>query len=315
MKNIVCIISGPTASGKTRTSLELCARLKDAEIVNFDSLLFYKELNIGTAKPNQEELSACKHHLVDIRSAKEPINAADYAQIALPVIEDIHARNKAVILTGGSGFYLQALLYGMFDSETVSSDIRDRSNKLYESEGIEPFLAILKEHDQESYSRYHENDHYRVRRAVEHWWTKGTKFSSERELMMSKREENSNFNRLGWKLFHIYLNPPKDEHFEIIQERTKSMLDQGLVEEVKTLLDNGFTGKEKPLQSIGYKETLQFLTGELGEEQLYERINISTRQLAKAQRTWFKKVEKNEYNPLEAQQKIIEDFESFLKLS
>ncbi|MCO4754222.1 MAG: tRNA (adenosine(37)-N6)-dimethylallyltransferase MiaA [Bacteriovoracaceae bacterium] len=313
MKNIVCIISGPTASGKTSTSLELCSRLGNAEIVNFDSLLFYKELNIGTAKPNQEELNACKHHLVDIRSAKDPINAADYARIALPVVQDIHSRGKAAILTGGSGFYLQALLYGMFDSETVPVDTRDRSNKMYTEQGIEPFIAILKEHDPESHSLYHENDHYRIRRAVEHWWTKGTKFSLEREQMLKNREENSNFNRLGWNVFHIYLNPPKEQHFEIIQQRTGDMLEQGLIQEVSELLKNGFTGKEKPLQSIGYKETLQYLNSELDKEQLYERINISTRQLAKAQRTWFKKVDKNEYNPLEDQQRIVDDLENFLK--
>tara|TARA_Y100000780_G_scaffold226709_1_gene241319 strand:- start:142817 stop:143761 length:945 start_codon:yes stop_codon:yes gene_type:complete len=312
MKNIVCIISGPTASGKTDTSIKLCNRLKEAEIVNFDSLLFYKELNIGTAKPTIEEMGACPHHMIDIRSAKEPINAADYEKMALPIIQDIHSRDKAVILTGGSGFYLQALLYGMFESETVKPEIRERSNKLYTDQGIGPFLEILKENDHDSFKQYHENDHYRIRRAVEHWWTVGTKFSLERDRMMSQRETNSNFNKLGWNLFHIYLNPPKDEHFEIIQKRTNSMLESGLVNEVKDLLDNGFTGREKPLLSIGYKETSMFLQGQLNEDELRERINISTRQLAKAQRTWFKKVEKNEYNPLVDQEQIISDFEIFL---
>ena len=312
MNNVVCIISGPTASGKTDMSIKLCNHLQDAEIVNFDSLLFYKELNIGTAKPSREEMASCPHHLINICSAKDPINAADYEKVALPIIEKIHSKGKAVILTGGSGFYLQALLYGMFDSETVSPEIRDRSNSLYESEGITAFLNILKDQDPESFNQYHENDHYRIRRAVEHWWTMGTKFSQERNRMMAQREENSNFNKLKWNVFHIYLNPPKPVHLEIIEKRTKQMLSNGLIEEVISLLDNGFTGSEKPLLSIGYKETLQFLDGHLSEEQLCDRINISTRQLAKAQRTWFKKVEKNEYNPIEDQARIFKDFDNLL---
>lgn len=312
-KNIVCVISGPTASGKTGTSLDIARRVDNVEIVNFDSLLFYKELNIGTAKPDRHERSTCPHHLIDIRSAKTPINAADYAKIALEVIENLHSRNKIVALVGGSGFYLQALLYGMFDSPTVDPSVRESSNSLYASEGIAPFAEILRDNDIESFNNYHINDHYRIRRAVEHFWMSGTMFSRERGKMMAKREENSNINRLNWNLFHAYLDLPKEEHLEVIQNRTQKMLEEGLIEEVENLLKAGFAGDEKPLQSIGYKETLQFLNGQLDRGELEERINISTRQLAKAQRTWFKKIEKNEYNPLENGDKLIQDFTSFLK--
>ena len=311
-RNIVCVISGPTASGKTQSSLELAKRFPLAEIVNFDSLLFYRELNIGTAKPSAEEMAGVPHHMIDIRSAKAPINAADYAKMALDLIADLHAQGKIPILTGGSGFYLQALLYGMFDSMTVDPLTRKRSNELYQEKGIDPFIKILELNDPESHKRYHSNDHYRIRRAVEHFWTAGTKFSEEREVMMADREENSNIRRLNWKLFHVHLDLPKEDHFKIIQKRTASMLKQGLIQEVQDLLASGFTGKEKPLQSIGYKETIQYLHGQLDLTQLEERINISTRQLAKSQRTWFKKIEKREYNPLINSANIIEDFESFL---
>ncbi|MEX0797924.1 MAG: tRNA (adenosine(37)-N6)-dimethylallyltransferase MiaA [Bacteriovoracaceae bacterium] len=310
-KNIVCVISGPTASGKTKTSLALRQRF-GGDIVNFDSLLFYKELNIGTAKPDSSELAACPHHLIDIRSAKDPINAADYAQLALKTIQELHSKDSIVFLTGGSGFYLQALLYGMFDSTTVDPKTRERSEILYKDKGIAPFLEVLKKNDPNSFNHYHSNDHYRIRRAVEHFWTQGTKFSEEREKMLKTREENSNFRKLGWNIFHAHLDLPKEEHYKLIQARTQSMLKQGLVQEVKTLLEEGFSGKEKPMQSIGYKETVEHLLKGTAQEELLEKINVSTRQLAKAQRTWFKKIKKNEYNPLVNASKIVEDFDSFL---
>ena len=308
------IISGPTASGKTAMSLKAASRFSNIEIINFDSLLFYKELNIGTAKPTQDEMSACPHHLIDICSAKDPLNAADYEKLALRVVEDIHSRGAIPLLTGGSGFYLQALLYGMFESKNVDEGTRLRSEKLYKDEGIAPFLEILRSEDPKSFERYHENDHYRVRRAVEHFWTTGSKFSEKRKEMMGQREENSHIKTHGWDVFHAYLDPPKPVHFEIIQNRTKKMMDDGLIQEVQSLIERGFTGKEKPLQSIGYKETFQYLRKELTLSETIERINISTRQLAKAQRTWFKKVDKNEYDPLKDQDQVLTDMKNFLNI-
>ena len=310
-KNIVCVISGPTASGKTKTSLEM-ARSFGGDIVNFDSLLFYKELNIGTAKPDSREREQVPHHLMDIRSASDPLNAADYSRMAERKILDLHQQNKIVYLTGGSGFYLQALLFGMFDSATVDAATRERSEALYKEKGIEPFLATLKKEDPVCAAQYHENDHYRIRRAVEHFWTQGTKFSEERAKMLRDREKNSRVQKLGWQLFHVYLDIPKETHFEIVQTRTRAMIQDGLVKEVEGLLNKGFTGAEKPLQSIGYKETLQHLQGLFSKEELIEKIDISTRQLAKAQRTWFKKVKKNQYNPLLNKETILKDFDTFL---
>ncbi len=312
MNRPLLIISGPTASGKTALSLAAAQRFSNIEIVNFDSLLFYRELNIGTAKPSLEEMAACPHHLINISSARDPINAADYEKLALATVKKIHAKGSVPLLTGGSGFYLQALLYGMFDSKNVDQQTRKESDELYEASGIGPFLEILKEKDPKSLAMYHENDHYRIRRAVEHYWTTGTKFSEKRKTMMGQREENSHIKTQSWDVFHVYLNPPKPEHFSIIQKRTQTMIKSGLAAEAKGLLQAGFTGEEKPLQSIGYKEILQYLREELTYEEAIERINIATRQLAKAQRTWFKKVEKNEYDPLKDQEKVLSDIESFL---
>ncbi len=309
----VIVISGPTASGKTDISLELAERF-GGEIVNFDSLLLYKEITIGTAKPTKDEQGRIHHHMIDVSSISAPLNAADYAKKAIPIIEELHRQGKIVYLVGGSGFYLQAVLKGMYDSPTTPKEIIERSDELYENEGIAPFLTILKENDFESFQRYHENDHYRIRRAVEHFWNTGMKLSTARE---KKDQENT---QLGlslhnWDILNIYLNLPKEEHWPIIERRTKKMLQSGLIEEVSDLLKRGFSGEEKPLSSIGYKETLSFIKKEiLTLEELEEQIVIHTRQLAKSQRTWFNRDHsKMEFHPLTQREELFKRVDEFIK--
>jgi tRNA dimethylallyltransferase len=309
----VIIISGPTATGKTDLSVELALKY-GGEIVNFDSLLLYDEINIGTAKPTKEEQKKIPHHMIGVRSISKPMNAADYAREALPIIENILNSKKTVYLVGGSGFYLQALMKGMYDSPTTSKEITDRSNTLYEKEGITPFLNILKEHDGKSFERYHANDHYRIRRAVEHFWTTGGPLSEARE---QKDTSNKSLDRQtihDWDVLHIHLDLPKEEHLKIIEARTDKMLKNGLVEEVQDILDKGFTGLEKPLQSVGYKETLDFhFKVHKTLDECRERIIISTRQLAKSQRTWFKRdIMKLKFHPLKERNEINLQVEKFL---
>jgi tRNA dimethylallyltransferase len=311
MKNKICIVSGPTATGKTSTAIQL-AKQYGGEIVNFDSLLLYQELNIGSAKPSLAEQKGIPHHMVGVESIKNPMNAASYMDKTLPLIHELHKQNKLVYLVGGSGFYLQALLYGMFKSGTTPKEILERSEELYQKQGITPFLAELKSHDPKSFERYHENDHYRIRRAVEHFWHNQSPFSESRETMMQKREDTSHMAKFNWDVHHIHLDLPKAEHFEIIQKRTQTMLEQGLIQEVQSILDQGFSKDLKPLQSIGYKETIDHLLGKLNQAEMIERINISTRQLAKSQRTWFKKIHKNTYHPLKEMVKLKKDFEEYL---
>lgn len=302
-KKKLLVISGPTATGKTDISLKL-AKLYDAHIINFDSLLFYKEISIGTAKPTEKEREDIPHYMVDSHSIFEPINAADYFRKVVPLINKLFENCERLILVGGSGFYLQTILNGMFESTTTPPEITSRSQDLFEKEGITPFLKTLELHDPESFDRYHENDHYRIRRAVEHFWSTGEKFSDSRD-QMEQRKLNSPPKKYGWDVCHIHLDIPKEEHWPIIQSRTKKMLELGIVEEVSSLLKNGATGQEKPLKSIGYLEVIQFLEGSITSlEACEERINISTRQLAKAQRTWFKKVDKLVYHPLTDWDKI-----------
>lgn len=310
----VIVVSGPTASGKTQTSIEL-AKAFGGEIVNFDSLLLYREITIGTAKPTSEEMSGVPHHMIDVRSIATPMNASEYANAALPIVKELLSRNKLVYLVGGSGFYLQALLKGMYDSPTTPPEILERSELLYEAEGITPFLEVLKEHDPQSFARYHANDHYRIRRAVEHWWANGTPLFEERVKKELSNAHLDASNVHGWDLLHLHLDVPKEEHQKIIIQRTQKMLEAGLIAEVRTLLSQGFTGLEKPLQSIGYKEAIAFINGKFESlSECAEMIAISTRQLAKAQRTWFKRDSgKLTFHPLIEKEELHLKVESFLK--
>ncbi|MBT4793423.1 MAG: tRNA (adenosine(37)-N6)-dimethylallyltransferase MiaA [Halobacteriovoraceae bacterium] len=312
MPNKIIIISGPTASGKTSTSINL-AKLFDGEVVNFDSLLFYKEINIGTAKPTREEQGNIPHHLIDTHSIFAPINAAGFIQEAIPVINDCHQREKVVFLVGGSGFYLQAVINGMYESVSSSKEVLERSDILYQNEGIGPFREILKNEDPDSYTKYNENDHYRNRRAVEHFWMTGERFSKSRSEMGKKGQESPS-NKYQWDILHLYLDIPKEEHFPIIQARTEQMFSQGILTEVKNLLESGANGSEKPLNSIGYKEVIAYLHGEFSSlAECKERISINTRRLAKSQRTWFNKQDKTCYNSMTDLAAIESTCRSFLK--
>jgi len=310
------IISGPTASGKTSLSLKLAKLAQgNASIVNFDSLLFYKELNIGTAKPSAKERGQIEHRLVDIQSAKDPINASDFVKLAEQEIDKGHQQGKVMFLVGGSAFYLRALIKGMYEAETTPDEVKKNLEELYQKNGIEPIVEILKENDPVSLSRLHINDHYRLIRAAEFFLTTGEKISSEKDKMDQKNPYDlSHPIREDWDVFHIYLNPPKDDHLKIIEKRTEEMIEAGLIEEVSSLLKMGFTGEERPLKSIGYKEAISHLSGELPDkDSLIERIVISTRQLAKSQRTFFKKITpKNSYNPLMEEDQILKDVTEFL---
>jgi tRNA dimethylallyltransferase len=301
----IFIISGATATGKTQASLEIASKL-GGEIINFDSVCLYRELNIGTAKPNKEEQTKIPHHLIDVISAKQSLNASDYRNLAIKKIEELKAKSKPIFLVGGSGFYLQAVMKGMYDSPSTPKDILEKSQLMYEQQGILPFLEVLKEYDLDSLNRYHQNDHYRIRRAVEHWWTHQTPFSK-------KRTEHKSFAPEDWNFFHAYMDIPKEEHWPIIQKRTQDMFKMGWIDEVKNLLHDGFTGHEKPLQCVGYKQILEFLKEEKKLSECEEQINIATRQLAKSQRTWFNREAKHSFHPLRDKMKLISQAEEFFK--
>lgn len=286
-------------------------------IINFDSLLFYKELNIGTAKPSAEERGDHPHFLIDLCSAKEPMNAHDYIQMAEAEIKKCHEDGEIPILVGGSAFYLRALIKGMYESTKIDEKLKAQIDSEYKENGIEPFISFLKEHDAETMEILHENDHYRIIRAYEHIRQTGEPFSNERKRM----EANDPYDlakgiHSDWSLHHIYLDLPKEEHWSYITGRTTSMVEGGLVEEVQDLLNSGFTGQEKPLNSIGYIETMDWINKKFESKEDYmERISISTRQLAKSQRTFFKKIHpKLTYHPLQDEAKILKEALEFARV-
>lgn len=316
----VFFITGPTASGKTSTSINLCTKLNQSgiksEIINFDSLLFYKELNIGTAKPTEEEMNGCTHHLVSFCSAKQPINAADFLDKAEALLYELIKKNITPIFVGGSAFYLRAFIKGMYESTPISDDIKKQVETSYNEKGISFVRDFLKENDLKSYEDLHENDHYRNLRAYEFFLQNNSQISKQKELLNKNDPYDFSKNRFkDLEFHHIYLNLNKEDHWKIIVDRCTQMVSDGLVEEMKHLLDSGFTGQEKPLKSIGYKETFQFLNDEFkGAEEYLERMAISTRQLAKSQRTFFNKVQpKSSYHPINDKDLIIMDALNFLK--
>ena len=284
------VISGATATGKTSCSINLAKGLKEnIEIVNFDSLLFYKDLNIGTAKPTLEEQGSIPHHLIDISDISAPLNASKYNEKCLNCLEEIWSRGAVPLLVGGSGFYLKALEEGMFPGGSPSPEAKTKVSEIFMTKGIEEVIRLLGQYDPKSAEKLHPNDEYRLTRALEFYFHTGESISDASERFEKDKKENG----LGLKSraigLHFNLDVPKPEHFPIICQRTKTMLENGLLEETKEILSKEhITGEEKPLLSIGYKQAQMYLKGEFSShEEMEERINIATRQLAKAQRTWF----------------------------
>ena len=297
--NKVIAITGATATGKTSLSLKLHQYLKEnntaSEIINFDSLVFYKELSIGTAKPTTEEMLSCPHHMINICSINNPLNASDYVKMVNPIIERMHKSSIIPILVGGSGFYLRALIKGMYESTSAPLHVIKKIDNLIKDGGESRVRSELESVDYESWKSIHENDIYRTHRALEHFYTHETKFSLLKEINDANLPYDfSKPKNKEWDVHNYYLEIEKLKHWDIIKERTALMIDGGLIEEVKNIIDNGYSPKLSPLQSIGYKETIAFLDPDNLEinskDELIERIYIATRRLAKSQKTFFNKV-------------------------
>ncbi|MBT7610602.1 MAG: tRNA (adenosine(37)-N6)-dimethylallyltransferase MiaA [Bacteriovoracaceae bacterium] len=324
MNNKLVIISGPTATGKTGLGIELSQLVNihselEPVVMNFDSLCFFKEVSIGTAKPTKEERQNIQHELFDVYSIAEDFNASKYVNLAEKKIKSLLKENKIIFLVGGSAFYLRALIKGMYESKEIDLDLKHETERKYEEEGIQFILDYLCKNDPKILNLLHNNDHYRLMRAYYHHKITLTLLSDEKSRMdkIDPYDLKNNVKN-NWELHHIYLDIPKKEHYTIIRNRTHKMINEGLITEVDNLLKQGFTGLEKPLQSIGYKETVEFLSGNISavetEDELIDRIFISTRQFAKSQRTFFKKIRpKLEYHPLNDREKIKNDFLTFLK--
>ncbi len=316
--NKTIIVSGPTGCGKTSTSIEIGKYLKtngiDSVIVNFDSLCFYKELNIGTAKPNKKERAEHPHTLVDVVSINEDFNSSHFIKLAEEEIEKLHEKGIIPILVGGSAFYLRALIKGMYETQATPDSIKQKIEELLENEGLSALILKLEELDPKAMEALHPNDEYRIIRALEHCMTTGQKWSEQKQQKdnIDPYDLANNIEK-DWDIFHVYLNIPKEEHYPLIETRARKMVEAGLIEEVRNLMNQGHTGEEKAMGSIGYKEVVSWLADEdEDKEKLIEQIFIHTRQLAKSQRTFFNKIHpKNTYHPLSDKNKILNDILTF----
>lgn len=277
----IIVVIGPTAVGKTALSIEL-AKAFDGEIVCVDSLLVYRDFNIGTAKPMVEERQGVFHHLIDIVDPTETFTAGDFRRRALDSISEIQFRGKRVFLVGGSGLYLKALSEGMFSVPPISPAIKMMLIERLKNEGALALHRELKTIDPQSAEAIHPHDNYRILRSLEVYYGTEKPFSEYKREHQIRKERGMSF-----EMIKIGLHLPKLLLHERIYLRTLEMLQKGLIEEVQRLKEK-YPISAKPFQSVGYKETLLHIKGTFTQEALQEKITQETRLLAKRQMSWFR---------------------------
>jgi tRNA dimethylallyltransferase len=278
----VLVILGPTAVGKTKVALEVADILK-GEIISADSRQIYKYLDIGTAKPTEEDQKRVAYHLIDIVEPDEKFSASDYAKEAKKIIREVIERNKVPIVVGGSGLYLRALFKGFFKGPKADHNIRERLKKESEKFGTKFLHDRLKEKDPEAALRIHPNDEIRIIRALEVCeLTKKTITGLQKKG--EYEPEEFEFVKIGLKLDRKRL-------YERINQRVNQMIKDGLLDEVIKIKQMGYAlpQKDLPWKTLGYKELFLYLEGKLTLEKASDLIKRNTRRYAKRQLTWFKK--------------------------
>lgn len=277
MKQKVVAILGPTATGKSACAIELARRL-NGEIISGDSMLVFKNMNIGTAKPTAEELALVPHHLVDILPPDAQFSVVDFKQQAEELIEDITARGKLPIIAGGTGLYIKAVLENYsFNEVDEDKDLRLELEREAEAKGPEVLYKRLQELDPEAASIIHPNNVRRVIRALESA-LKGGHVSQE-------VSEEPPYDALVFGL-----NMERDFLYERINKRVDIMLEQGLVQEVKQLLEQGVPTTCQSMQSIGYRQMVWYLEQGMAYEEAVDKLKQATRNFAKRQLTWYRKM-------------------------
>jgi tRNA dimethylallyltransferase len=272
-------IVGPTASGKSALALRL-ARERGGEIVSCDSLQVYRGLDVGSAKATPQERAAVPHHLVDVADPGETFSAADYARLAREALDGIRSRGRLPIVAGGTGLYLRALLQGLFAGPSRDDALRARLEAAADRFGDARVHRLLARVDPEAAARIPPRDRVRVVRALEVYRATG------RPITEGHRGGTEPLR--GYSVLVVGLDPGRDELRRAVTERTRRMLDAGLVEEVRSLLAGGLGPEARPLQAIGYRQALAVVRGELGLEEAERAIVTATLRFAKRQRTWFR---------------------------
>lgn len=277
--NQLLIICGPTASSKTALAIE-CAKILNSEVISADSMNVYKGLNIGTAKPSTDEMQGIKHHLIDVVNPTQTFSVGDYKEMALPIIEKLHIQNKIPVICGGTGFYINSLIYDLsYGKSPVNFDAREKYKKIALEQGNQAVFDILLKVDPESAKKLHVNDIKRVIRALE-IYESGTKKSDIVDDMKPI---------FDYKAYSFDF--PRADLYNRIDLRVDQMISQGLIEEVKNLYSQGINETYQCMQGIGYKEIVPYLKGESNLEKTILDIKLNTRHYAKRQITFFKKLE------------------------
>lgn len=281
MTTPLIILTGPTAVGKTDLSIQL-AKAVDAEIVSADSMQIYKYMDIGSAKVTEEEMQGVKHYLVDEIEPDMPFSVSEYKRMAEEYIDEISSRGKNVIVTGGTGLYLNSLIYDMdFGKSDANQELREELNKELEENGPAYMYEKLVSLDKEAAERIHPNNTKRVIRAIE------VAMSGEK---MNDFSKDLRYNK-KYRPIIIVLNRDRQALYDRINLRVDIMLKNGLIEEVKGLLEKGYTKDMISMQGIGYKEIIKYFEGEYTLDEAIEIIKRDSRRYAKRQLTWFRRYE------------------------
>lgn len=281
MKKPLVIIAGPTATGKSKYSV-LFSKKHNGAVISADSMQVYKHMDIGSAKITKEEMQGIDHYLVDVLEPKEEFHVARFQSMAQEALTDIYQKNELPVVCGGTGFYIQALLYGIdFSSGEENTALRDELLTFAKEKGAHALFERLREIDPKSCETIHENNVKRVIRAIEYFEMTKTPISKHNE---EERQKESLYNYV-----FFVLNDDRQKLYDGIEKRVDLMVENGLYEEVKSLRNMGYTKDYVSMQGLGYKEVLDALDGEISFEEAIYRIKRDTRHFAKRQLTWFKR--------------------------
>lgn len=281
-KKPLIVLTGPTAVGKTALSISL-AKAVNGEIISADSMQVYKGMDIGSAKIMPDEMDGVTHYLIDVLEPSEEFNIVKFQELAKIAMEEIYAKGKIPIIAGGTGFYIQSVLYDItFEENEDSKEYRTYLEEIAScKDGEKKLFAMLKEKDPKSAQSIHENNVKRVIRALEFFEETGTPISEHNE---EQRKKESPYN-----FCYFVLNDNRDILYNNIEKRVDIMFDKGLIEEVKMLHKEGYTKDMVSMQGLGYKEILDYLNGEISLERAIYLIKRDTRHFAKRQLTWFRR--------------------------
>lgn len=280
-KKKVIVLTGPTAVGKTKLSIGL-AKAVNGAIVSADSMQVYRHMDIGSAKIKKEEMQGVDHYLIDVLDPEDDFNVFLFQKMAKEAMEEIWSQGKVPIITGGTGFYIQAVLRDIeFSENDGKSEEREQYEKLAEEKGAEYLHDLLAARDPAAAEQIHANNIKRVIRALEYFDQTGEKISEHNE---EQREKESPYTYL-----YFVLNDERSRLYERIDRRVDEMIGEGLVDEVRSLMERGLTEDHVSMKGLGYKELFPYLRGECSLEEAVEIIKRDTRHFAKRQITWFKR--------------------------